>query len=66
MFTYTSAVLVLITTTDVRSLNVVVRKQPKVKAAKTVSVNANIVFARANTVFIFNIHKKTRKKINNK
>ena len=44
--------LVSIFTDEEWSLKAVVRKQPNVNAAKTVNVNANMVFARANTVFI--------------
>ena len=50
--TYTNAVAESITTSDVWSLNAVVRKHPNVSAANTVNVNANIVLALAKKVFI--------------
>jgi len=53
--TYTIAVDESISTVAVWSLNAVVRKQPNVSAARTVSVNANMVLALAKKVFMFTI-----------
>ena len=51
--THTNAVVVSMSTEDLCSLNAVDRKHPNVKQAKTVNVNAKIVFALAKIVFIF-------------
>ena len=56
--TYTNAVVDSITTADEWSLNAVVKKHPNVSAANTVSVNANMVLARAKKVFILHIFQK--------
>ena len=56
--TYTRAVVESITTIDEWSLNAVVKKHPNVRAANTVSVNANMVFALAKKVFILRIFEK--------